>query len=53
MKCDTCFNHSRVIVSENGIHTICCMSARAAVKCITGEKDRYIENPMRKEADGK
>lgn len=47
--CDTCFHNSRVIVSENGIHTVCCLSNRAAFKCVTGEKDRYVKNPSAKE----
>ena len=52
MKCDTCLN-SRPIVSENGIHFNCCLSSKAAMKCMTGEKDGYVEHPMRKERDSK
>lgn len=48
--CDTCLN-SRPVVSENGIHYACCLSGRAAVQCLTGMKDRYIEHPMRKDGD--
>ena len=51
MKCDSCLN-SRPVQSENGIHFICCLSSRAAMKCLTGEKDRYVENPMWRERDG-
>jgi len=51
MECDTCLN-SRPIVSENGIHYACCLSGRAAVQCMTGQKDRYIKHPMRKDGDG-
>ena len=48
--CDTCLN-SRPVVSENGIYYVCCLSSRAAVQCVTGKKDRYIEHPMRKEGE--
>ena len=41
MKCDTCLN-SRPVVSENGIHCICCLSSKAAANCLTGKKDRCI-----------
>lgn len=51
MKCDTCLN-SRPVMSENGIHYICCLSSKASLNCMTRKKDRYIKHPMRKEADG-
>lgn len=51
MKCDTCWN-SRPIVSENGIHYICCLSSTSALKCMTGKKKGYIKHPMRKGGDG-
>lgn len=41
MKCDTCLK-SRPIISENGIHYICCLSSRSANNCISGKKDKYI-----------
>ena len=41
MKCDDCLN-SRPIISENGTHRACCLSGRAAVKCLNGEKDQYV-----------
>lgn len=41
-RCETCLN-SRPIVSENGIHAACCLSGRAAIQCMTGQKDRYAE----------
>lgn len=44
MKCDYCMN-SRPIVSENGIHYACCLSSKAAMKCIVGDKDSFIERP--------
>lgn len=52
MRCDTRFN-SRPVVSENGIHYICCLHERTAFNCMIGKKDRYIRHPMLKEADGK
>lgn len=43
-RCDTCLN-SRVIISENGYHSICCLSQKKAVDCITKQKDYYAKNP--------
>ena len=39
--CDTCF-HSRVIISENGYHSVCCLSDKNALDCIIGKKVHYI-----------
>lgn len=33
-ECASCI-HTRLIVSENGIHPICTLSPKAATKCIT------------------
>ena len=41
MKCDNCLN-SRRIISENGMHSICCLSEKLAVDCIIGKKDQRI-----------
>ena len=43
-RCDTCLN-SRVIISGNGYHSVCCLSQKNAVDCITKQKDYYAENP--------
>lgn len=43
-RCDTCLNSS-VIISENGYHSVCCLSQKNAVDCITKRKDYYEENP--------
>ena len=43
-RCDTCL-YSRVIISENGYHSVCCLSQKKAVDCITKQKDYYAENP--------
>ena len=40
-KCDKCLN-TRIIVSENGRHRICCLSSKKAVNCMTGKKDYFI-----------
>ena len=40
-KCDSCLN-SRIVVSENGLHSICCLSEKKAVDCMLGEKDNYV-----------
>ena len=44
MKCDYCLN-SRPIVSENGIHNMCCLSVKAEKKCLTGEKEGFVMSP--------
>lgn len=41
MKCDICAN-SRPIVSENGVHYICCLPSKQAIECMTGKKERQI-----------
>jgi len=41
MKCDNCLNARRVI-SENGLHSICCLSEKVAMDCIMGKKDQRV-----------
>ena len=43
-KCDLCIN-SRAIISENGLHYICCLSEKKAMECIlnVNEHFRYID----------
>lgn len=43
-KCDSCLN-SRIVVSENGLHSVCCLSEKKAVECLTKEKNHYEEMP--------
>lgn len=45
MKCDDCLN-SRRIISENGLHSVCCLSENVAVECIIGKKDHKIIVPL-------
>ncbi len=40
-KCETCLN-SRPIISENGLHSVCCLSSKKAVDCIINKKDYYV-----------
>jgi hypothetical protein len=40
-KCDTCLK-SRMIVSENGIHSVCCLSVKRAIGCLSGVDGRYV-----------
>ena len=47
-KCDTCIN-SRTILSENGYHSSCTLSAKQAADCKFGFKDHYIRHPGIKE----
>ena len=44
-KCEQCL-HSRPIVSENGIHYGCCLSAKKAAECMCGVKDYRERKPM-------
>ena len=46
-KCDSCLN-SRIVVSENGLKSICCLSEKKAVNCLTGEEDGYKGFPPRR-----
>lgn len=39
-RCDVCTN-SRAVVSENGIHYVCCLSKKRAIDCLMGIKDGY------------
>ena len=39
-KCEECL-HSRPIVSENDIHSACCLSQKKAVECMIGKKDYF------------
>lgn len=41
-RCKSCFN-SRIIMSENGYHSICCLSQKKALNCLLGKKDHYID----------
>ena len=43
-KCDGCIN-SRRVISENGLHSVCCLSEKVAVDCIIGKKDSRIALP--------
>ena len=36
-KCDRCL-HGRTIVSENGLHSVCGLSAKIAIDCMTNRK---------------
>jgi len=47
MKCDTCIN-SRPVISENGIHSVCCLSARKARNCVFYFWKYYAEHPANK-----
>ena len=40
-RCDECLN-SRVVVSENGFHSVCCLSEKKAIDCYVGNKNHYI-----------
>lgn len=40
VKCEKCLN-SRPVVSENGLHPICCLSQKKAMDCMTGKKNYF------------
>lgn len=40
-KCAACAHNCRPVVSESGLHFVCVLSARAAMNCLRGKKDRY------------
>lgn len=44
--CETCLN-SRPIVSENGMHSACCLSQKKAAECAYTGK-HYVEHPAAK-----
>lgn len=48
MKCDTCI-FSRRIVSENGFHSICCLSDNEVKECLKSGK-HYFKHPAFKNA---
>lgn len=45
-KCDCCLN-SRLVVSENGLYSTCCLSDKKALDCLMNKKDSFIQNPKR------
>ena len=48
-ECEKCLN-SRMIISENGYHSICCLSQKAAMDCAIGKKNYFAT--LEKDADG-
>ena len=49
-KCQRCLN-GRVITSENGYHSICCLSQKKAIVCMFGKKNHFVT--LEKDKDGK
>ena len=39
-ECEKCLN-SRMIISENGYHPICCLSQKKAIDCMMGKKSQF------------
>ena len=50
MKCDNCLN-ARIITSENGKHSICCLSDKKAMDCIMKKEDHKVEILVKKDGD--
>ena len=40
-KCEECLN-SRLVVSENGYHAVCCLSQKKAIDCMIGKKSQFV-----------
>lgn len=38
--CEKCL-HSRFIISENGYHSVCYLSQKAAIDCMIGKKSQF------------
>ena len=51
-KCDNCLN-SRRIISENGLHSVCCLPDKQAVECLIGRKDQKIMLPTTEDKEVK
>lgn len=47
--CEKCLN-SRLIVSENGYHSICCLSQKVATDCMTDKKSQFVT--LKRNEDG-
>ena len=50
MRCNYCLN-ARSVISENGLHSICCLKDDACIKCMLGKEDAFIRNPMKKDKE--
>lgn len=48
--CEKCLN-SRMIISENGYHPVCCLSSKAATDCMIGKKSQFVT--LKRDEDGK
>lgn len=50
-RCDVCLN-SRAVVSESGVHFVCCLTEKETLDCLMGVKDSYDGySDMPKEGD--
>lgn len=47
--CEKCL-HSRLIVSENGYHSVCALSSKKAMNCMKGKKSHFVT--LKKDEDG-
>lgn len=41
MKCNNCLN-ARMIISENGMHPLCCLSVKDGADCILGKVNHQL-----------
>lgn len=47
--CDKCL-HSRMIISENGFHSVCCLPSKQATDCLIGKKSQFAT--LERDEDG-
>lgn len=52
MNCDMCINARRV-VSENGYHSVCCLSEGKMRECLYNNMKHFYPIPMLVEVEGK
>ena len=41
ISCDGCLN-SRRVISENGYHSVCCLSQKKAIECFMNHRSDYV-----------
>ena len=52
MKCDKCLN-SRGVISENGLHRVCCLSEKDAMDCLMNKRNLAVVLPNIEEEENK
>jgi len=47
MNCSECLN-ARSVISENGMHSVCCLKEEDMRDCLFNRGVNFIKNPMKK-----